>query len=263
VAQIIGPALAGVVIAVLNPGWAVVVDGLTYVVSVSSLALVRIAWVSVPTSTTMLQELRHGWSEFWSRTWLWVIVLEFSLVNVLIFAPVNVLGPVIAKQSLGGAPAWGTILAVQGVGSILGGILMLRWRPTRPLLVATGVMLVWAWPLCALALRAPAALIAVGMFFAGASVAMFGALWATTMQREIPTTVLSRVSAYDWFGSLVFLPIGLALIGPISKVCGVDATILGATALLVALVVATLLVPDVTRLRAWDAVPGAAAPAVA
>src|SRR5664280_2849209 len=119
IAGIIGPAIAGDIIAVSSPGWAVLIDGLTYAVSVLSLYMISIEWAPSESVETFLSQLQKGWTEFWSRTWLWVIVLEFSCVNVLIFAPMFVLGPVIAKQSLGGAPAWGLILALEGAGAVL------------------------------------------------------------------------------------------------------------------------------------------------
>jgi hypothetical protein len=254
-AQIIGPAIAGVIVGVWNPGWAVIADGLTYAVSVTSLYLISIDWVAVPTTETYRFQLKVGWTEFWARTWLWVIVVEFSIVNVLIFAPMIVLGPLIALQSLGGAPAWGLVLAVEGGGAVLGGIVMLRWNPRRPLLVATIAPILWVWPMLALAFRAPIALIASGAFFSGIGFAVFGTLWNTTMQREIPSELLSRLSAYDWFGSLVFLPIGLVAIGPVSKLCGITATIVGATVLLVVFILATLLVPSVSQMRSPEPVP--------
>lgn len=255
-AQIVGPALAGVIIAVSSPGWAVLVDGLTYGVSVVSLLYISIEWTARPSAETFFIQLRQGWSEFWSRTWLWVIVLEFSCVNIFESAPMFVLGPVMAKSSLGGAPAWGSILAVGGVGAVVGGIAMLRWNPTRPLLVATAFTLTWTLPLLALALTKSVVLIGTGAFVAGIGSAVFGSLWATTMQREIPTDVLSRVSAYDWFGSLAFLPFGMAVVGPIAHTLGNRATILGSSALLVALILATLTVPSVRQMRA----PQAASP---
>jgi MFS family permease len=252
VAGIIGPALAGIIIAVSNPGWAVLADGITYAVSVLSLYLISIEWVRSESVETFLAQLQQGWTEFWSRTWLWVIVLEFSCVNVLIFAPLFVLGPVIAKQSLGGAPAWGLILALEGAGAVLGGVVMLRWNPRRPLLTATVAPLSWIYPLVALALRAPTFVIGVGCFIAGIGLTIFGTLWTTTMQREIPSEVLSRVSAYDWFGSLVFLPIGMAVVGPIQEACGMKTTMIGAAVLLGLFIGVTLLVPSVTRMRAPD-----------
>jgi len=254
IASIIGPAVAGIIIAVASPGWAVFIDGVTYAVSVVSLYLISIEWVASEALETFLDQLRGGWTEFWSRTWLWVIVVEFSCVNVLIFAPVFVLGPVIAKESLGGAAAWGFILALEGAGAVLGGLIMLRWNPVRPLLVATAVTAAWVWPLLALAFRAPVLVIASGGFVEGIGLTLFGTLWTTTMQREVPSEVLSRVSAYDWFGSLVFLPVGMAIVGPIAAACGITATIVGATVLLVVLVGFTLMVPSVTKMRAPVAV---------
>jgi MFS family permease len=249
-ASIVGPVLAGIIVAVSSPGWAVLIDGLSYAVSVVTLVMIRIAWTAKPSGDSFIVQLHEGWREFWSRTWLWVIVLEFSIGNAVIFAPMFVLGPVIAKASLGGAGPWGVVLAFEGAGALLGGAIMLRWHPSRPLLVATVVTLSWTWPLLALAFVAPIAVIASGAFVAGTSLAVFTTLWNTTMQREVPIDVLSRVSAYDWFGSLVFLPIGFALIGPIARAYGIRQTIIGAAALMVALVGVTLLVPSVTQMRA-------------
>jgi MFS family permease len=250
VGGILGPAVAGLIIAVSNPGWAVFIDGLTYVVSVVSLYLINIVWLATDGSESFFHQLHDGWKEFWSRTWLWVIVVEFSIVNILIFAPMFVLGPLVAKQSLGGAPAWGLILAFEGAGAVIGGIVMLRYKPRRPLLVATVSPVFWVWPLLGLAYRAPVVVIAVGALVAGLGVSIFSTLWVTTMQREIPSEILSRVSAYDWFGSLVFLPIGMALIGPVEHVLGLRPTIIGAAALLVIFIGATLLVPSVVQMRA-------------
>jgi hypothetical protein len=249
-AQIVGPAIAGLIIAVSSPGWAVLIDGLSYFASVVSLYLVSVEWTPRPVVESFVFQLQQGWTAFWSRTWLWVIVLEFSIVNVLESAPLVVLGPVIAKQSLGGAPAWGVVLAVGGVGSILGGALMLRWKVDWPLRTATFASFSFALPLLALAAGAPLWVIAATYFVAGIGSATFGTLWSTTLQREIPSDILSRVSAYDMFGSLAFLPIGMALVGPVSRLCGETETLMGSFVLLVVLVAATLTVPSVWKMPA-------------
>lgn len=246
---IIGPAIAGVIVAVSSPGWAVLIDGLTYLVSVISLALVRINWTAAEAPEPFIVLLRQGWSEFWSRTWLWAIVIEFSFVNAL-FASFLVLGPVVAKESLGGATAWGLIMAAEGAGAVLGGIVMLRVHPRRPLLVATLSTLAFPLPLFFIAHRSPTAIIATVAFFAGLLVTVFSVQWSTTMQREIPADSLSRVSAYDWFGSLVLLPISMAIVGPLSAVVGVTTTLVGSGALMILLILAVLTVPSVIRLRA-------------
>jgi MFS family permease len=250
VAGISGPAIAGLIIAVSNPGWAVLIDGLTYFASVVSLYLISIEWTPRVVTESFARELKQGWTEFWSRTWLWVIVLEFSMVNVLESAPTTVLGPVIAKQSLGGAPAWGGALAIGGLGAIVGGIVMLRWRSAFPLRAATIASFGFVLPMLALADRLPVLVLGAAFFISSVGSAIFGTLWSTTMQREIPSEMLSRLTAYDMFGSLALLPIGLALTGPIVKLCGATATLVGSAVLLAVLVAATLVVPSVWRLPA-------------
>ena len=249
---IVGPAVAGVIVATSSPGWAVLADAATYLVSVVSLTLVRADWSSVRPSEPFLVLLREGWQQFWSRTWLWVVVVQASVVNVLVFAPFFVLGPAVAKEHLGGAAAWGLVLTTLGVGAVLGGIVMLRVHVVHPLRVAMLTGFTWAIPLLAMASARSTVVIAVGSFLGGVSMSVFGALWNTTMQREIPDEVLSRVSAYDWFGSLVFLPIGMAVVGPLAVAVGTATVLVACAVLTVVLVGATLLVPSVTGLRAPD-----------
>jgi len=246
---IIGPAIAGVIVAVSSPGWAILIDGLTYLLSVVSLALSRIDWQAADQSEPFVDLLRQGWREFWSRTWLWVIVVEFSLVNAL-YASFLVLGPVVSKQSLGGAPAWGTILAASGIGSVIGGIVMLRFHPKRPLLVATLSTLLFPIPLILVAARLPTSVIAPVALVAGAFVTVFSVQWSTTLQREVPSEVLSRVSAYDWFGSLALMPIWMALVGPVAAEIGIGTTLVVSAIAMMALIIAVLFVPSVTQLRA-------------
>ena len=247
--RIIGPAIAGVIVAISSPGWAILIDGLTYFVSVVSLAFIRIEWIASDEPETFITLLRQGWKEFWSRSWLWAVVIQSSSVNAL-FASFLVLGPVVAKQSLGGAPAWGAILAAEGAGAVLGGVIMLRVHPRRPLLIATLSSLVFPVPLFFIATRSPTALIAMFGFLAGGFITVFSVQWTTTLQREVPANVLSRVSAYDWFGSLVFLPIGMALVGPLASRIGITTTLVGSGVLMMLLILAVLAVPSVSRLQA-------------
>jgi MFS family permease len=246
---IVGPALAGVIVATSSPGWAVLVDAFTYLISVGSLAMVRVNWKVVRPSESFFVLLAQGWQEFWSRTWLWAVVVASSLFNLIVFAPYLVLGPVVAKDHLGGAASWGIVLASLGVGALVGGIILLRVHPRRPLFVGLVTSFVWAIPLLAMALRPSTALIAIGSFLGGGSMSVFNALWNTTVQREVPTEVLSRVSAYDWFGSLAFLPIGMALVGPLAIEFGDTAVLAAAGLLTVVLTVAVLSIPSVSGLR--------------
>jgi MFS family permease len=248
--SIVGPAIAGIIIATSSPGWAIMVDAASYLISVGTLALVHVEWTTSETPESFTFLLRQGWSEFWARKWLWVMVVQSSLANMLVFAPYLVLGPLIAKESLGGARSWGLILASQGAGAVLGGIVMLGVKPRYPLRTATLATFVWIIPLITLAYRAPVIYITIGAFIAGFSLAIIGAQWDTTMQREIPPELLSRVSAYDWFGSLLFLPIGMILIGPLAHDIGTTASLVAAAALMAIILGAVLMVPSVTSLEA-------------
>jgi MFS family permease len=247
---IVGPAVAGVVVATASPGWAILADAFSYAVSVASLAALRMGPAVPSAPESFLAQLRTGWSEFWGRTWLWSIVVGASMFNLMTMAPYFVLGAVIAKQSLGGAAAWGTILGAQGAGAVLGGITMLRLHVKRPLVVGALSLLVWPFPMLALAYVAPVPVIAAGAFLGGASFAVFDTQWQTTMQREVPREVLSRVSAYDWFGSLVFLPLGYAIAGPVASVLGMRAVFVAGSAYMCASVAVALFIPSVRNMRA-------------
>jgi MFS family permease len=252
-AQIVGPAAAGLIVAAGGAGWAIAIDGATYAVSAVCLARLHLPAQAPPPRESFAAQLRTGWTEFRSRTWLWVIVVQFGLFGLLSYAPFVVLGAVIADRTLGGATAWGLILAAQGGGSIVGGLAVLRARPRRPLVVATLGTFTFAGPLALLALRAPAGAIAAAAAVSGVGLAVFGTLWDTALQQHVPAAVLSRVSAYDWLGSVALVPLGYALAGPLSSAIGVTTTMWLAVGWTVAGSAVALAVPSVRHLRAAPA----------
>jgi MFS family permease len=142
------------------------------------------------------------------------------------------------------------VLAAQGAGAVVGGVTMLRARFKRPLVASALSLLIWPFPLLSLAYLAPLPVIAIGAFLGGAGFAVFDTQWQTTMQREVPTELLSRVSAYDWFGSLVFLPIGYAIAGPVVAVVGIHEVFIFGSAYLLVSVAGILLIPSVRHMSA-------------
>ncbi len=252
-AQIVGPAAAGLIVAAGGAGWAIAVDGATYAVSALCLARLHLPAQRPPPRESFAAQLRTGWTEFRSRTWLWVIVVQFGLFGLLSYAPFMVLGAVIADRTLGGATAWGLILAAQGGGSIVGGLTVLRARPRRPLVVATLGTFTFAGPVALLALGAPAGAIAAAAAVSGVGLAVFGTLWDTALQQRVPAAVLSQVSAYDWLGSVALVPLGYALAGPLSSAIGVTTTMWLAVGCTVAGSAVALAVPSVRQLRAAPA----------
>ncbi len=171
---------------------------------------------------SFVRELGDGWREFRSRTWIWVVVLGFAFANAAESAGLNILGPVVAKESLGGASVWGLVLAAMGVGLVLGGLLALRIRPERPLFVGVVSITLLVPPLVLLAIEAPWPVIAASALLAGIGVELFSVFWDTSLQTHVPNEVLSRVSAWDAIGSLVLIPAAYAIVGPLADAIGIE-----------------------------------------
>jgi MFS family permease len=250
VAQIAGPAAGGVLVAVGSPGLAVAADAISYLVSASCLAMIRVPLTKVAGRSPFFADLRLGWREFRSRTWLWVLTAAGAAQWLLVMPPFIVLGAVVAKADLGGAGAWGAILAAFGAGMVAGGIVLLRIRPRRPLAVGVAASFLFIAPLVLLAVRAPVVAVAAGAFAGGGGIAVLGALRETTMQREIPSEMLSRMSAYDWFGVLACAPIGYAIVGVLASAFSVTGTLWLAAGVLLAVTAACLAMPAVSGLLA-------------
>jgi MFS family permease len=251
--QIAGAAAAGFVVAGVGPGWAIAVDAGTFLISAVFLAGMRLSRVERAEAKSFLRELALGWTEFRSRTWLWVIVTGFAFINAIDVGGFNVLGPVVTKRSLGGAASWGLIVTAESVGLVLAGLVLLRWRPRRMLFVGTIGMAATAPQFALLATHAPVAIIAVSTFVAGIGLEVFGVLWDTTMQQEIPEDRLSRVYSFDALGSFVFIPIGAAAAGPVAAWVGLEATLWGCGIFVLVCTLAMLGPRDVRTLRRGDA----------
>jgi MFS family permease len=250
--NILGAALGGAFVALAGAGWALAFDAGTYAVSAAVLAAMRLPRAQKVDAPNMLRELREGWSEFASRTWLWVIVVAFGFSNMVWTGAVGVLGPIVAKRFLGGAAAWGVIVAAEGMGLLLGGLLLLRFRPHRPLFVGMAAFSCASVPLVLLASVRSTVVIAVGFLLAGIAIEIFSVAWATALQQHVPLDKLSRVSAYDGLGSIVLIPIGLAIAGPVADAIGLKEALLLAAAISTTSALATLAVRDVRDLRRRD-----------
>jgi MFS family permease len=208
-----GPAISAALVAGVGAGWALGADSITFLISAVCLARLRLpAHVKLPPQS-FARDLLDGWTEFSSRSWVWVIVVCAAVGNGF-SGTFFVLGAAISKTDLGGPGAWALILASFSVGGLVGGVAVLRIRPRRPLLAGCIALVPWSVPPAMLALRTPVYAIAAVAFASGAGLMIFNSLWETTLQRHIPDAALSRVSAYDWFGSLLMQPLGFALVGP-------------------------------------------------
>jgi MFS family permease len=218
----LGAAVGGSIVAFVGSGTALLVDAGTY--AASAILLSRIDVVSIARAGAgFFRELREGWSAFVEQTWVWVLVLWISLYFLLTYAPFFVLGPYVAQHSMDGAKSWWPVVVAEGVGSLLGGVAGLRWRPRRPM-VTTGLLLtLTAAQNLVLAFHPTTLLLSIAATGAGFAFALGSVVWDTTLQRMIPPEKLARVASYGWMGAMVFLPAGYALAGPISMVIGLKA----------------------------------------
>jgi MFS family permease len=257
--NIFGAALAGVLVATAGSGWALAIDAATFLFSAGFLVTIRIPRKERVEEPSFLRELREGWYEFSSRTWLWAIVVQFLFVNGFGHSAVLVLGPVIAAEKLGGATAWGLILAAEAAGFVIGGLIALRWRPARILLVATLAIFLFVPEPLLLAFAAPLVAIVAAAILLGMGADVFGVLWDTAMQQQISPDRLSRAYSYDALGSFVAIPVGLSVAGPVAALIGIEATLVLAAATVFVPTALVLLSREVRTLRRIE--PGRPVPA--
>jgi MFS family permease len=261
-AQMGGAVLAGFVVAAVGPGWALAVCGAGLLGTVPLMLSLRVTAMERTHQPGMSRELREGWSEFRSHTWLWVIVAQFSVVLMAWYGSFSVLGPAVAQVHLGGPAAWGTITGSESGGLILGGLISLRFSPRRPMRFVVLIGASIAISPLALAMLWPLPVICVSSFALGTAMEIMMVQWTVALARNIPPEKLARVSSYDALGSIMAMPVGALLAGPIAAWAGVSETQYGAAAL-IAVASALALIPREVRTLRADQLAGPPAPAPA
>ena len=244
-----GSALGGLLVSAAGPGWGLAVDAVSFAVAGALRTGMRFPALPPPAAGGMLHDMRVGWRDFISRRWLWVIVLEFACVVAVSTATTSVLGPLVADAHYDGARSWGAILAAYAIGAVLGGMVMLRFRPRRMLVAASLAVPAFSVFLFTLAVPLAVPWVAAASLLAGGCLEVFSVNWATTMMQEIPPGMLSRLAAYDLLGSFALAPVGTAVAGPVADAFGTSAVLTVGGILIVLLTVAVLSVPEVRHLR--------------
>jgi MFS family permease len=251
--SVAGPALAGILVALVGARSVIAIDAGSYLVSAFALSTLRLGRPE-PTGNSLIRDLIDGFDEFKSRNWVWVTSVQFALFNLIVWGPFLLLGPVLAKQYLGGARAWGIVMAVYGLGSVFGGLLALGRRPRKPVAVAAIAALGYPLPCAALALHAPIAAVIVAALVAGIGSALFLTFWYTALQQQVPAAALARVDSFVTVGAYAFGPVAFAAAGPIAAAVG-SRTVLGVGAIWsIASSLAVLALPAV-RSVTWHSLP--------
>jgi MFS family permease len=257
-AGVAGPALGGLIAAVASgaagPAAVLFIDAASYAVSV--VVLLRLSHVPQPEpggGSTIIRDLREGWQEFRSRTWLWTTTLQFAFFNALVWSPYLVLGPVVAEHRLGGAGAWGLVLASNSAGSVLGGLALLGRKPRRPFLISVIATFGYVLTPALLASSLPLPFVCAAAAVTGIGGAVGGALENTVMQARVPAEVLGRITAYQTLGAFALGPLGLVAAGPLGSAFGVGAVLAFGAVFQFTTVAMMLALPAVRRLDLEDA----------
>jgi hypothetical protein len=216
---------AGLAVAAGLIGPLFVFDAVTFAFSAFMCARLTVDSVGQGVRQRFVDDLADGWREVARRRWLVVSLAAFAFVN-LAFPAFFVLGPALAQRDLGGAPDWGVTMALFSLGALVGAAFALRWRPRRPLLATFSLLLLLPASLLVLGATPPLAVLAGAAFVASAATTLGDTIWHTTLQQEIPSEHLSRVSSFDWTVSLLIFPIGAAVVGPLAEAVGFQSALL-------------------------------------
>src|SRR3954470_16855369 len=264
VANIAGPVLAGVVLAIGAPGDVIALDALTFAVSAACLIAIRPGFAprgaEPEEGEGFLARLRIGWREVRSRPWLTVGLGAMAAYHVFVLPAVLVLGPALADRELDGASSWATIIACWGIGTAMGNLVAFRVNIRRPVMVAALALVGAATQAVIIGSGLGTAGIAGLELLAGIASSLFFTLWDTSIQEQVPPHAVARVSSYDFSVSLGLMPLGMAVAGPIAAAVGLHATLVAMGALGMLAALAWLAVPDVRRVRRAAAPAGAGMP---
>lgn len=251
VTNILGTVTGGIIVAAIGSGWAIVLDGFTFLLAGILVIQLRSFGRRREThegSPTVIQDLRAGWTEFSSRSWVVAVVLGYAVIAMLMESIFTVVGPTHAKEHLGGPKPWSWILASLTAGMLLAVFVTLKVKPKRPIYVGIIVqILVGIWWI-SLGWTEFIPFLLLGAFAAGFAMDFFMVLWMTTLQKQIPKESLSRVSSYDAFGSLILAPLGIVIAGPLVTKFGTYAVLQSYTVLFFIVLVMILSVKSVRRL---------------
>ncbi|WP_042806522.1 MFS transporter [Yersinia massiliensis] len=245
---VIGASLGGILTSAIGPGWGLAVDALGFAAAAPLYYFIRVnPTLSQESNTNILQDLRDGWKEFISHSWVWSIVAQFTIVNAAFSGVVMILGPIVADATFGRV-GWGIIVAAQSIGLIVGSFIALRWRPRRDLFVGVLLVSLCAVPIVLLSV-APSTTVLMGAFFiAGVGFGQFGVVWANSLQTHIPPEKLARVYAYDALGSFIAIPVGELAAGPLAMHYGTSGVLLVSAAAVVIATIAAGLIPSIRKL---------------
>jgi MFS family permease len=222
IGYVFGTLLGGVIVTISSPGWALLIDGLTFFIAGLIVWNLKLDAKSRIESPGILDDLRVGWREFISRSWLVTTVIAFAFINMAFDSMISILGPLNFNDPQTGPRYWSYNLAGLTIGMMIGGLIVFKFKFKRPLFVSmilVAISGIWDF---ALALDLSLAISITAGIFSGIAVEIFMVNWSTSMQAHIPEESFSRVNAYDSLGSYGFAPLGIIIAGPLAEAFSVN-----------------------------------------
>jgi MFS family permease len=249
-ARLGGPVIAGLAVAagVLVPLF--VIDALSFLFSAAMLARLTVGNVGAAVHKSFVADFKDGWREVTNRRWLVISLGAFALAN-LGFSGLFILGPLIVGATPSGATDWGVLISLFALGGLVGAALAMRVRPSRPLSAAFLIWLGMPAMLVTLSVSPPLAVLAAGAFVASLCTTLTDTIWHTTLQQQIPSEHLSRVSSVDWTISMVISPLGNLAVGPLAAAVGSQAALLTLALVAGVPLVVVAFVPAVMAIRGF------------
>ena len=247
--SILGPALSGILVATVGPGWALAVDAATFLIAAGFLAAARIpSGNRADRRPSVIGDFRAGWS--FARELGWVIPIGSTSLffNALISGAIFVLGPTIAEDTIGG-DGWGLARSGQAVGVFLAAFLLARITIKVPLRLCVLGFAVSALPMLVLGTRVTTAVLAIAFLLAGAGLSLLELAWNLTVQEKVPEEMLSRIMSIDGFFSFVAMPIGQIAVGPLALAFGAAKVELGCAVAMVLVAAFAATRPTLTNVR--------------
>lgn len=244
-----GPAVAGILVAAVSPGWALAADAATYFVAAGFLVLVRIPFGERPErQTSVVGDFKVGWA--FARALGWVIPASCCALvyNALMSGSIFVLGPVISQHTIG-SQGWGIAQSGEAVGLFVTGFLLVRITIRRPMHAIMLGFCSTAVPMLVLGTAVSTVALAGAFLIAGIGLAVLNLAWSLTVQEKVPEEMLSRIMSIDGFFSFVAMPLGQLLVGPLVLLSSIRTVELGSVALAVAVTAAALATPAIASLR--------------
>ncbi len=248
--RLLGPAVAGFVIAAVGPGSAFLVDGASFVVSAVALSAIAARPVAARVhhgARQTVHEVREGLAFVRANAWCWATLVSGMFSLLAFVGPVQVLLPYLVKNRLElGPEALGFIFAVSGIGSI--GAAVVMGQRGLPRLRITVMYATWSIGVALLAGYGLMGSLWQALLIGFTSAALFQVgqiIWTTLLQQLVPRRLLGRVSSLDWLLSTGLVPVSFALTGPVAGAIGPGTTMVGAGLVGGVLMGALLFVPHV------------------